>query len=63
MMLGALIDLGVPLDVLNDSIQSVVKTVTVSSVNRNNPNQQSLLCSGCQATANIRIVQQDIEIE
>ena len=31
MMLGALIDLGVPLDLLNDSIQSVVKTVTVSS--------------------------------
>ena len=32
MMLGALIDLGVPLDLLNDSIQSVVKTVTVSSI-------------------------------
>ena len=32
MVLGALIDLGVPLDLLNDSIQSVVKTVTVSSI-------------------------------
>ena len=32
MMLGALIDLGVPLDLLNDSIRSVVKTVTVSSI-------------------------------
>jgi len=31
MMLGALIDLGVPLDLLNDSIQSVVSTVKVSS--------------------------------
>ena len=31
MMLGALIDLGVPLDLLNDSIQSVVKSVRVSS--------------------------------
>jgi uncharacterized protein (TIGR00299 family) protein len=31
MMLGALIDLGVPLDLLNDSIQSVVKSVKVSS--------------------------------
>jgi len=31
MMLGALIDLGVPLDLLNDSIQSVVPKVTVSS--------------------------------
>ena len=30
MMLGALIDLGVPLDLLNDSIQSVVKSVQVS---------------------------------
>ena len=32
MMLGALIDLGVPLDLLNESIQSVIKTVTVSSI-------------------------------
>ena len=31
MMLGALIDLGVPLDLLNDAIHSVIKTVTVSS--------------------------------
>jgi len=31
MMLGALIDLGVPLDLLNEAIQSVVKTVKVSS--------------------------------
>ena len=31
MMLGALIDLGVPLDLLNDSIQSVVKSVKVTS--------------------------------
>jgi len=31
MMLGALIDLGVPLDLLNDSIQSVVQSVTISS--------------------------------
>ena len=31
MMLGALIDLGVPLDLLNSSIQSVVKSVRVSS--------------------------------
>ena len=31
MMLGALIDLDVPLDLLNDSIQSVVPSVTVSS--------------------------------
>ena len=31
MMLGALLDLGVPLDLLNDSIQSVVSSVTVSS--------------------------------
>ena len=31
MMLGALIDLGVPLNLLNDSIQSVVKAVSVSS--------------------------------
>jgi uncharacterized protein (TIGR00299 family) protein len=31
MVLGALIDLGVPLGLLNDSIQSVIKTVTVSS--------------------------------
>jgi uncharacterized protein (TIGR00299 family) protein len=33
MMLGALIDLGVPLDLLNDSIQSVVKSVRVSASN------------------------------
>ncbi|MCL2709356.1 MAG: nickel pincer cofactor biosynthesis protein LarC [Planctomycetaceae bacterium] len=32
MMLGALIDLGVPLDLLNDSIQSVIETVTVASI-------------------------------
>ena len=32
MMLGALIDLGVPLDLLNNSIQSIVKSVNVSSV-------------------------------
>ena len=32
MMLGALIDIGVPLDLLNKSIQSVINTVTVSSV-------------------------------
>jgi len=32
MMLGALIDLGVPLDLLNESIQSVIKTVTVASI-------------------------------
>ena len=32
MVLGALIDLGVPLDLLNDSIQSVIKTVTVASI-------------------------------
>ena len=31
MMLGALIDLGVPLDLLNDSVQSVVKSVQISS--------------------------------
>ena len=31
MMLGALIDLGVPLDLLNDSIQSVVHSVKVSA--------------------------------
>ena len=31
MMLGALIDLGVPLDLLNESIQSVVKSVEISS--------------------------------
>ena len=30
MMLGALIDLGVPLDLLNNSIQSVIKTVTIA---------------------------------
>ena len=32
MVLGALIDLGVPLDLLNDSIQSVITTVTVASI-------------------------------
>jgi len=31
MMLGALIDLGVPLDLLNESIQSVVQSVTMTS--------------------------------
>ena len=31
MMLGALIDLGVPLELLNDSIQSVIKSIKVSS--------------------------------
>jgi len=31
MVLGALIDLGVPIDLLNDSIQSVVKSVEVTS--------------------------------
>jgi len=31
MMLGALLDLGVPLELLNDSIQSVVKSVKISS--------------------------------
>jgi len=32
MMLGALLDLGVPLDLLNDSIQSVVPSVNVSAI-------------------------------